>query len=231
MSVTPLLQLENLRQAVGGRASGTLFDSVSFTIAVGEHVAIVGQRGVGKTQLARAVALIQRPDGGRVLLDGQDVTRAWGGRLRSLRRTIQYVGGDARRSLSPNLALARILAEPLEVHRLGSAAERQALVAAAANGWQLNSFLLSQRANALSTALCRRVSLARALLLQPRLLVCDGIADRLEPAAVRPLLQQVAQTCRAANTAWLWTTTQRDLAHAFADRVLLLENGRLRPLE
>jgi ABC-type glutathione transport system ATPase component len=229
VSVTPLLQLENLRQALAGRGSVTLFDSVSFTIAAGEHVAVVGQRGAGLAQLARAVALIQRPDGGRVILDGQDITRAWGSRLRTLRRTIQYVGGDARRSLSPSQALARIMAEPLEVHRLGSAAERQALVAAAASAWQLNAFLLSQRAAALSTALCQRVSLARALLLQPRLLVCDEMADRLEPAAVRPLLQQVVQTCRAANTAWLWTTTQNDLAHEFADRVLLLENGRLRP--
>ena len=197
----------------------------------GEQVAILGPRGVGKTQLTRALTLIEKPAGGRVLFEGQDITRAWGGRLRALRRGVQYVGGDARRSLSPRLDVAQILAEPLLVHHLGSPAERRALVAAAAEAWGLNPLLLTQHASALSSALCQRVVLARSSLLQPRLLVVDELAERLEPAAVRPLLALVSRLCRADGRAWLWTTTDADLAGEYADRVLEMEGGQVKDRE
>jgi len=74
---------------------------------------------------------------------------------------------------------------------------------------------------------CQRVALARAGLLQPRLLVCDELTERLEPAALRPLLTLVARWCRSAGRAWLWTTTSAALAAEFADRVLLLDGGQL----
>ena len=226
----PLLQVENLSQVARAQAPAgprAHFEAVSFQLAPGERLAVVGPRGAGKTHLARAISLIDRPAGGRVLFEGRDVTRAGGGRLRALRRGIQYVGGDARRSLSPRLRIEQVLAEPLQVHHLGSPAERRARVAAAAEAWQLNPLLLGSRAYALSGALCQRVALARASLLQPRLLVCDEIAERLEPSGVRPLLALVAQLCRVAGMAWVWTTTDAALAGAYADRVLTLEGGRL----
>ena len=230
----PLLQIENLSQIARDPArSGpvTVFAGVAFAIAAGEQVAIVGARGAGKTHLARALTLIEKPAGGRVLLDGQDITRAWGGRLRALRRAVQFVGGDARRSLSPRLDVAQVLAEPLLVHHIGSPAERRAQVAAAAEAWGLNAVLLGEHASALSNALCQRVTLARSCLLQPRLLVVDELAERLEPAAVRPLFTLVARLCRAAGCAWLWTTTDEDLASEFAERVLELRDGRLQEKE
>lgn len=230
MPSVSLLLVENLSQVA--RAHGlsgprTYFAAVSFAVEAGEHVAVVGARGAGKTRLARAISLIDRPAGGRVYFEGHDVTRAWGGRLRALRRGIQYVGGDARRSLSPRLAIEQVLAEPVQVHHLGSPAERRARVAAASAAWQLNGLLLGLRANALSNALCQRVALARAWLLQPRLLVCDEMVERLEPASVQPLLELVAHLCRAAGVAWVWTTADPTLARAFADRVLILEAGRV----
>ena len=232
VSGVPLLQVESLSQVVRDPASPagsarTVVAGAFFTLAAGEQVALLGPRGAGKTRLARALTLIEKPSGGRVLFEGQDITRAWGGRLRALRRGLQFVGGDARRSLSPRLDIAQILAEPLLVHHLGSADEQPALVAAAAEAWGLNALLLTQRANALSNALCQRVVLARSSLLQPRLLVVDELAERLEPAAVRPLLALISRLCRAAGRAWLWTTTDAELAGEYADRVLEMEAGRL----
>ena len=225
-----LLQVENLSQVVrapGSSSPRSVFAQVSFTLAPGEQVAILGERGAGKTHLTRALALIEKPAGGRLLFDGQDVTRAWGGRLRALRRSLQFVGGDARRSLSPRLDIAHVLAEPLQVHHLGSPAEQDAQVAAAAEAWGLNALLLGQHAHALSNALCQRVVLARASLLQPRLLVVDELAERLEPSAVRPLLALVSRLCRAAGRAWVFTTTDASLAYEFAERVLELKDGSL----
>jgi ABC-type glutathione transport system ATPase component len=226
----PLLQVENLSQIARVHeppGSRTYFSAVSFAVAAGEHVVVLGTRGAGKTRLARAISLIDRPTGGQVTFEGRDVTRLWGGRLRALRRGLQYVGGDARRSLSPHLAIEQVLAEPLQVHGLGKPAERRAQVEAAAEAWQINKLLLGQRANALSSVLCQRVALARACLLQPRVLVCDEMVERLEPSSVRPLLALVARLCRAAGTAWVWTTTDPALARDFSDRVLTLRDGRL----
>jgi ABC-type glutathione transport system ATPase component len=225
-----LLQVENLSQVArepGQPRPRPVFSGLSFALAPGEQVALLGPRGAGKTFLARAITLIEKPAAGRVLFEGQDVTRAWGGRLRDLRRSLQYVGGDARRSLSPRLTLAQALAEPFEVHRLGTPAQRQAQIAAAAETWGLNPLLLSLRANALSASLCQRVTLARSLLLQPRLLVVDELSERLEPAALPALLGLLSQLCRAAGSAWLWTTTSEALAHTYSERVLMLHDGRL----
>jgi ABC-type glutathione transport system ATPase component len=230
-SGTPLFRLDNLtlRVAVRGeRAPRTVFESASLTVAAGESVAVLGAPGTGKTLLARAAALIDRPARGRVLLGEQDITRAWGGRMRALRRDLQYVGGDPRRSLSPRLNAQSILAEPLQVHGLGTAAERRDRIAETFTVWDLNPYLLFLRPDSFSTTVCLRIALARAHILQPRLVVCDGLTERLEPGANRALLAGIAGAYRAAGTAWLWTTSDLDLAAEFADKTYVIENGALR---
>jgi peptide/nickel transport system ATP-binding protein len=232
VSVSPLLQANSLFQPAAARASRhgrAVLDSISLDVAPGEHIAILGPRGSGKSRLARALALIERPKRGRILFEGQDVTRAGGGRLRSLRRRLQFLGGHPRHSLSPRLSIEHVLAEPLQVQRLGSSAERLARVTAAAGAWQINPHLLGERSNSLSLALCQRVSVARALMLEPRLLVCDELIERLEPAAAAPLLLQLSEACTASGAAWVWTTSDLTLARQFATRILRLENGRLIP--
>jgi ABC-type glutathione transport system ATPase component len=228
--VAPLLQVTGLYQPTAARDSRpgqAWLESISLEVAPGEHIAILGPRGSGKSRLARALALIEPPRRGRILFEGRDVTRAGGGRLRSLRRRLQFLGGHPRHTLSPRLNIEHVLAEPLQVQGLGSAGERLAQVRAAASAWQINGHLLGERAGALSLGLCQRVAVARAFMLEPRLLVCDELVERLEPAAIGPLLRQLAGACRASGTAWLWTTSDEGLAQTFATRVLRLESGRL----
>ncbi|HUS14034.1 MAG TPA: ATP-binding cassette domain-containing protein [Chloroflexia bacterium] len=229
MPVPPLLQVTDLyqpapREARSGRPA---LESISLELAPGEQVAILGPLGSGKTRLARALALIEPPKRGRILFEGHDISRAGGGKLRGLRRRLQFLGGHPRQTLSPRLSIAHVLAEPLQVQGLGSPSERLARVAAAAAAWHLNAHLLGERAINLSLGLCQRVAVARAFMLEPRLLVCDELVERLEPALVRTLLRQVAEACRATGAAWLWTTSDPVLANEFATRVLRLENGRL----
>jgi ABC-type glutathione transport system ATPase component len=231
----PLLRVENL---TGSETSGPIhpspvrtrvFERVSFDIAEGEHVAVVGAPGSGKTALVRAAALLEKSQGGKVYLEGRDITRLWGGQLRALRQRLQFVGGDPMRTLPPHYTVEQTLLEPLQIHRLGSADEQRARVTAVTEWFRLNPLLLTRKVSMLSAAMRQRVALARALTLHPRLLVCDELTDRLEPSAAQPLLAMVARACRAPREriAWLWTTSDRALAHAFADRVLRLEDGQL----
>jgi peptide/nickel transport system ATP-binding protein len=221
-------QLIPLGRAANRRKPEAGFAPVSFTQAAGERLAIVGPAGE-VSALARAIALIDKPASGQVRLGGDDLTRAWGGRLRTLRRALQYVGGEGRRALPPYASVQAILTEPLQVHGLGRPEERRLQVAAAAAAWQVNGGLLAGRVSSLSSAMCQRVALARVSLLGPRVLVCDRLTDRLEPAAVQPLLDLLAGYCDRTGVACLLITTDPALAAGFATRTLRLDPAGLHP--
>ncbi len=230
-----LLQVEGLSgrrpkaRADQRRPRELAFEAVSFSVAPGERVAILGQPGSGKTALLRTVAFLQRPDKGRVYFNGQDVGRLGGEELRRLRRHLQYVGGDPRYLFHPAQTVGDALLEPLQIHALGSSQEQQARSEAMAGQMGVSRLLLERKVSLLSPALRQRVGLARALTLHPRLLLCDELIDHLEEAAARPLLELVAHACRALPqaAAWVWTTSDDELARAFSDRVLHLKAGRL----
>jgi peptide/nickel transport system ATP-binding protein len=227
-----LLTAQNLTQTtrpIGQKRPITLFSSVAFDLAAGQSLAIVGQPGGALRALARTVGAIEAPAGGQLLFEGQAIAGVRGGRLRELRRRLQYVSGGGRQSLSPYLSLFDALAEPLNIHRLGPRASRRAQVEATARLWGLNAHMLVARPRALSEALCQRAVLARAFVMRPRLLVCDEPASRLEPSAAAPLLAAIAEACRSVGMAWLWTTTDAALARAFADRTFRLTREGLQP--
>lgn len=225
---SPLLQVENLCPLAGSsRSEGPA--ALSLTVAPGEHLAFLGPRGSGKTALARTLALVQPPAAGRLLFAGRDVTRLSGGKLRALRQQLQFVGGSPLRNLPPNVTVREALLEPLQIHRSGSTQEREARAVTVAALLELNPLLLGRKVSLLSIALRQRVSVARAFMLQPRLLVCDELSERLDPAAARPLLELLARACRVSQLAWIWTTTDAVLAAQFSDRVLQIQPGRLSP--
>ena len=203
--------------------------SASFTLAAGERLSIVGAPDAGLSPLARAIALIDKPGAGRVRLGSADLTRAWGGQLRTLRRSLQYVASEGRRALPPFALIGDILTEPLQVHNLGRPAERREQAAAAAAAWQVNGWLLGSRVSGLSNAMCQRVALARACLLNPRVLVCDRLTDRLEPAAAAPLLALLKAYCDQTGLACLLITSDPSLAAGFAPRLLRYDATGLHP--
>lgn len=226
MSPSALFQVDDLVPAApaGGWPGG-----LSLRMSAGERLAIVGPAGAGKSALLRAAALLTPPAAGRVWFAGADLTRLRPDALRAVRRRLPYIGGDPVRGFPPNVTVAQALLEPLEIHRLGTAAERQARLTEAAGGLRLNLALLARPLRTLSAGLRQRVAVARGLVLQPELLITDGIGDVLEPAAAGPLLELVSEWCRTHGLAWLWSTRQDDLAVRFADRALRLESGRLLP--
>lgn len=205
------------------------FEGVSFSVVAGEWVAIVGQPGAGKTALMRSIAFLQRPESGRVYFEGRDLGRLGGEELRRLRQRLQYVGGDSRYLFHPAQTVGEALLEPLRIHGLGNAQEQKERSEAMASQMEVSRLLLERKASLLSPALRQRVGLARALTLHPRLLLCDELIDRLEAAAARPLLELVAHACRTLPqaAAWVWTTSNEELARVFSDRVLHLKAGRL----
>lgn len=225
----PALRVENLATAPEPSPAGpvSVLTGLNFELHPGEQVAILGARGAGKTALIRAVALLQKPGRGRVFFEGEELTRLPEARLRSLRRHFQVLSGHPARALVPHLSVAETLRAPLAIHRLGAAPEQQARLEAALAKFELNRWLLTCPVSTLSLAMRERIMLARAFVLEPRLLICDELIEHLEPSAAGPLLGRLAALCRAEGITWLWTTSSAALAEAFSDRRLKLEGGQL----
>lgn len=226
-----LLRVDALRFESESAAHGAadFFEAVSFTVAPGEQVALLGPRGSSRAALMRAVALLDRPKSGRIFLGEVELTRLPGAKLRAARREFPYVGGHPARSLPPRFTVADALNEPLRIHGLGTPAERRARAEAALAIFQMNRALLGQGVYSLSTTLRQMTCLARALSLEPRLLLAEAVVDYLEPAAGPALLDRLSAHCRAHGLAWLWTTADPALARRYSDRVLRLEDRRLLP--
>jgi peptide/nickel transport system ATP-binding protein len=230
-----LLRVERLsgwrpaREPGQRRPREVIFEGVSFSVAAGERVAIVGQPGAGKTALLRTVAWLQRAKAGQVFFEGREMSRLGGAEVRRLRQRLQYVGGDPRYLLPLTETVLQALLEPLQIHGLGTPSEQHTRCEAAAVVMGVSRLLLERKVSTLSPALRQRVALARALTLQPRLLLCDELIERLEGAAAKPLLELVMHACRTLPeaAAWVWTTSDETLARAFSDRVLHLKAGRL----
>jgi ABC-type glutathione transport system ATPase component len=173
--------------------------------------------------------VLQKPSAGRLDFEGVELTRLPDHKLRPLRQKLQYVGGHPARALAAHVTVRAVLQEPLDIHRLGTAAERQTRIEAALEQWRLNAWLLNRLVASLSTTLRQKLALARALIFRPRVLLADEVVDHLEPAAAVPMLEHLARLCRADAITWLWTTRDATLAARFADRVLRVEGGTLSP--
>jgi len=194
----PVLELRAISAGYDRRAP--VVRNVSLTIAPGEAVGLLGPSGCGKSTLARVAALLHRPDAGTVVLDGTPV-RGWRHRApREQRTAFGVVFQQPRLAADPRLRLADLIAEPLRATgRRAQVPERVAELAAAVG---LTADLLTRRPHEVSDGQLQRACLARALVLRPRLLVCDEMTAMLD-ASTTAALVAVVEDYRAATGAGL----------------------------
>jgi peptide/nickel transport system ATP-binding protein len=191
---------------------------VSLTVAPGEAVGLLGPSGCGKSTLARVAALLHRPDSGTLLLDGAPV-RHWRHRApRALRTAFGVVFQQARLSADPRLTLTDLIAEPLRA--TGRGAEVPDRVAELAPVVGLTPDLLTRRPHAVSDGQLQRACLARALVLRPRLLVCDEMTAMLDASTAAALVVAVEDYRAATGAALLAVGHDRTLLERWCDRTV-----------
>ncbi len=162
-------------------------NDVSFSVQRGEMVGLVGESGSGKTTLARMLIGIERPSSGEILFNGEPIrTRA---QWKALRRSVQYVFQDPFTSLCPTMRIGDALREPLTVHGLCRREERDARVCEMLENVGLNANISRRLPSQLSGGQRQRVSLARSLMLGPRILICDEIVSGLDVSVQAQVLQ------------------------------------------
>jgi peptide/nickel transport system ATP-binding protein len=198
MPETPVLELRAITAGYDRRAP--VVRDVSLTVAPGEAVGLLGPSGCGKSTLARVAALLHRPDAGTVVLDGTPA-RGWRHRApREQRTAFGVVFQQPRLAADPRLRLADLIAEPLRATgRRAQVPERVAELAATVG---LTTDLLTRRPHEVSDGQLQRACLARALVLRPRLLVCDEMTAMLD-ASTTAALVAVVEDYRATTGAGL----------------------------
>ncbi|MFC9678918.1 ABC transporter ATP-binding protein [Streptomyces sp. NPDC056948] len=211
-----MLELRSI--TAGYTRNAPVVRDVSLTVAPGESVGLLGPSGCGKSTLARVAALLHRPDSGTVVLDG-DAVRHWRHRApRALRTAFGVVFQQARLSADPRLPLADLIAEPLRA--TGRGREIPDRVAELAPAVGLTPDLLTRRPHEVSDGQLQRACLARALVLRPRLLVCDEMTAMLDASTAAALVAAVEDYRAATGAALLAVGHDRTLLGRWCDRTV-----------
>jgi dipeptide transport system ATP-binding protein len=230
----PVLQAEDLARhyRVGGglftrAATVRALDGVSFSLAAGRTLAVVGESGCGKSTLARQLVLIEPPTRGRLLIDGVDAAHADRTRLNALRRRVQMVFQNPYASLNPRKTIAQALAEPLRIHTALTTAERAERVAAMLARVGLRPEHAGRYPHMFSGGQRQRVAIARAMMLGPGIVVADEPTSALDVSIQAQILNLFMDLQDATGTAYVFISHHLAVVEHVAHEVAVMYLGRI----
>ena len=232
----PLLEVENLakhypvsRGLVMARRVGTVraVDGVSFRLDRGETLALVGESGCGKSTTARLVLRLIEPSAGIVRFEGVDITSMAGAPLRALRRRMQIVFQDPFASLNPRMTVGAILEEPLIVHDVGDAASRRARVSRLLDLVGLAGYHAGRYPHEFSGGQRQRIGIARALAVEPSLVVCDEPVSALDVSIQAQVINLLQDLQAQLGLSYLFIAHDLAVVKHMADRVAVMYLGRI----
>jgi ABC-type microcin C transport system duplicated ATPase subunit YejF len=221
-----LLRAENLRMRYRGARSDAL-DGISVQLRRGEGLALVGESGSGKSTLGRALLKLLRGASGRITLDGSALDTLDAAGLRTLRRRIGVVFQDPYASLDPRFSIAQVITEPLRIHGIGNADSQRAKALQLLEAVGMDASALDRHPHQFSGGQRQRIAIARALSTSPDLLVCDEAVSALDAHHRASILALLAKLKRERGLALLFVTHDLAAASAVAERIAVLEAGRI----
>ena len=222
-----ILDIENLRVTFptdDGEVHAV--DNLSLSLSAGETVAIVGESGSGKTTLGLALLRLTASQGA-IRFDGRDIQGLNRAAMRPLRREMQVVFQDPFGSLSPRLSIGEIVAEGLKIHRLGSAAEREAMIATALEEVGLDPASRHRYPHEFSGGQRQRVAIARAMVLKPRFVVLDEPTSALDMSVQAQIVDLLRDLQARHGLAYLFISHDLKVVRALSNEVIVMKDGKV----
>ncbi|MGL4239674.1 MAG: ABC transporter ATP-binding protein [Beijerinckiaceae bacterium] len=220
----PLIEVAELRKSyVDG--SGARIDAVrgvSFSVAAGEVLGIVGESGCGKTTLGRTVLRLMEPTSGSILLEGEDFRGMSGPALKAARRKMQMIFQDPFGSLNPRHRVGAIIAEPLVVHGIEG---RDAKVAALLSAVGLPADAASRYPHEFSGGQRQRIAIARALALRPKLVIADEPVSALDVSIQSQIINLIADLKRDLGLSMIFISHDLSVIRHVSDRIAVMKDG------
>ncbi len=210
----------------GGRQVLRALDGVSFSLEPGDTLAVVGESGCGKSTLARQITLIETPTSGRLSIGGQDVTKASRAETKGIRRNVQMVFQDPFGSLNPRKKVGAILEEPVVINTTNSRAERKERALEMISRVGLRPEHYSRYPHMFSGGQRQRIAMARALMLNPSVVVADEPVSALDVSIQAQVLNLMMDLQDEFNLAYLFISHDLSVVRHIADEVMVMYLGR-----
>jgi len=198
---------------------------VSFSLTRGRTLAVVGESGCGKSTLARQLTMIESPTAGRLLIDGEDVAGADHAKIAALRRRVQMVFQNPFASLNPRKTVEQTLGEPLAINTPLTANERAERIAHMMRTVGLRPEHAKRYPHMFSGGQRQRIAVARALMLNPRLVVADEPISALDVSTQAQVLNLLADLQQAFGVAYLFIAHNLQVVRLIADDVIVMHHG------
>lgn len=229
----PLLRVENLVKRYTAHlpfahtTGFTALNGVSFSLAEKTTLALVGPSGSGKSTLASCIALFERPSSGSIWFDGQDVTPLSDKQLRGIRPRVQLVFQDPARSLNPRWTAFDVLMEPFFVQNALPRPDREKKIAALLDRVALPENIAHRRSDELSGGQKQRLAIARALALEPKLIILDEALSALDCSVQAQIANLLLDLQATVGVAFVFITHDFAMAAHLSDHVIVMHRGEI----
>ena len=235
MEQTPILEIRNLRKCfplkktITGKVTSELVavDDVSFKLMPGETLGIVGESGCGKTTMGRAILKLHQPSGGQIIFDGEDITNYDSKQMRALRTKMQIIFQDPYSSLPPRSTVGGILSEPVEVHKIVPKDQVKDYVLDLMDKCGLRDYYYERYPHEFSGGQRQRICIARALSVQPKLVICDEPVSALDVSIQAQIINLLKDLQRQLGLTYVFISHDLSVVKFISDKIGVMYLGAL----